>query len=478
MKLLTPQALLARLERRLPLLTGGSRELPAFQQTLRGTIEWSHDLLEGSERRLFARLAVFAGGWKLEAAEAVYREEGLDVIEGLASLLDNSLVRQHVFGDGEIRFAMLATIREFALERLEASGEAEAVRRRHSEYFLEVAERTAEKLSGALQARWLEALARDLENIRAALTWTADAQEPEMLLRLATSLWRFWIARGHLREANRWLSEALARGANQPPRLRAPALYALASVASSQGDVERGSELSSQGLALYRELDDTSGVAKALSVVADCVERRGDRGRARSLREESVELFRHIGDKQGLAIMIGNLGYAAFKEGDLERAMRLTEQTVAIQREIGDLEGLAVSLQNLAFIGLVEGRYEEATPLLEEALALAEELGYALVVVYCLEGIARAAAVRGDAPQAARLLGATETALDSIGAMREEAEAASRTLTLATVREHLGDATLGAVTDEGRALSLVEATAEGRRLAATLRARPADAETP
>jgi tetratricopeptide (TPR) repeat protein len=222
---------------------------------------------------------------------------------------------------------------------------------------------------------------------------------------------------------------------------------------------------------------DAGGVAKALAVAASASDQRGDRVQAKAFADEAAGLFRQVDDKRGLALLIANLGYTALEDGDLESARRLTRQAVPMQRELGHTEGLAISLQNLALIELVKGRHEQAIPLLEEALALAEESGYALSVIYCLEGIARVAAVRGEVAQAARLLGATETALESIGAMREEAETASRRSTLATVRDRLDKATFEAVTDEGRVMPLAEATAEGRRLVASLHALPSDLGT-
>src|SRR5205085_5268538 len=285
-KLLAPQALLRRLGSRLGLLTGGARDLPARQQTLRATLAWSYDLLEASERALFRRLAVFVGGCTLEAAEAVGNAPGhQDVVEGLASLVDKNLLRLEEQAQGEPRFGMLETIREYAWERLEASGVAEEVRRRHAVYYLELAEAAQPGMRVAEQGVWFERLERELNNLRGALGWAQEAGEAEIGLRLAGALWWVWKRLGYLSEGRNWsegllaLQESCARSSGATA-IRANALRAAGRLALRQGDYGRAVALFEQRLALHRELGDKWGVAESLDSLARWARHRGDYGRA------------------------------------------------------------------------------------------------------------------------------------------------------------------------------------------------------
>ncbi|MFQ5794790.1 MAG: BTAD domain-containing putative transcriptional regulator [Candidatus Bipolaricaulia bacterium] len=271
-KLLSPQALLARLGNRLKLLTGGARDLPACQQTLRDTIDWSYDLLNTGERTLFERLSVFVGGGTLEAAEAVCigadnLELKMDILDGLASLVDKNLLRRKEQADGEPRFLILETIREYGLERLEASGESEAIRRTHADYYLALAEQAEPKLEGPDQRMWLDRLEVEHDNLRAALVWFEQNGEAEAELRLGGALWGFWHMRGYLSEGRRWLEGALAKGEDRDvsASVRAKALHGAGVLTHEQGDYERATVLYEESLDLRRELGDKPGVAILLS---------------------------------------------------------------------------------------------------------------------------------------------------------------------------------------------------------------------
>ena len=329
---LAPEELLARLERRLDVLTGGPRDLPTRQQTLRAAIDWSHDLLDPPARELFAALAVFSGGCTLAAAEAVCGGD----LDAVSALVDQSLLRRDDAAGEEPRFRMLETIREYARERLDGLPGAAGLRRRHAEHFLALAEQAEPHLTGPEAPGWLERLEVEHDNLRAALAWTAEAPERhELELRLATALQYFWRLRGHLSEGRRWLEAALARGGEAPVGVRGRALHA----------------------------------------AAVFVDRQGDRAQARRLYEEALALFRSAGDDRLVARTLAELGGISILEEDYERAVALYDETIPLFRESGDLRALTVTLSNLASVAGLQGDYERARELGLEALALARERG-------------------------------------------------------------------------------------------------------
>ncbi len=292
-RLLPPQALLARLAHRLPLLTGGSRDLPARHQTLRATIEWSFDLLDASEQRLFARLAMFAGGWTVEAAERVCAGVGsgadaqvdqVAVLDGLASLRDQSLVQQEPALDpeDEPRFTMLETIREYALERLAANGETEETSRRHAGYYLALAEAAEPELRGPAQGVWLTRLETEHDNLRAALHWSLESGAEETALRLGGALWRFWYMHGHLSEGRRWLEMALAKSSAVPASVQAKVFNGAGNLAYGQSDYARAAAWHEASLALQRDLGDKAGLAASLTNLGNIAWSQGDYVRAQA----------------------------------------------------------------------------------------------------------------------------------------------------------------------------------------------------
>jgi len=310
-KLLSPQALLARLEKRLQVLTRGVQDLPERQQTLRNTISWSYNLLNANEQRLFRLLSVFVGGCTFEAVDAVCRASGGvagDVLDGVASLLDKSLLSQLEQDDGEQedwRLYMLETIREYGLESLEASGEAEATRYAHACYYVSFAKEAEVELGGAEQARWLERLEREHDNLRAVMQWSLEDVEEEegrgrieMALQLGGALRRFWIRRGHYTEGRHFLERLLGRSSGAAALLRAKALLTAARLALGQGDYERGEELCEESLALRQTLGDTWGTAISIGSLGNVAHTQGAYERAIALYEESLALFRNLGVKQ------------------------------------------------------------------------------------------------------------------------------------------------------------------------------------
>src|SRR6266446_3533062 len=389
MKLLSPEALLARLGRRLAMLTGGGRDVPARQQTLRNTIEWGYQLLNTWEQRLFGWLSVFVGGCTLQAAEVVVEcgfiqhvgaaDLSLPVIDLVASLLDKSLLqRMEQTGEGceERRLLMLETIREYALEALTSSGEGNSARQAHADYFLQLAEEAEPALNGPLLAMWLDRLEREHDNLRAALHWAIEGERAEMALRLGTALERFWVVRGHRNEGRAFLERALAGSAGVAADVRAKALIAAARLAFIQSNYDQGEALAQESLALFRELGDRRGIALSLDRLGMGAWRRGDFSAARVLMEEDLALFREVGDQDRVAWSLFTLGLLNNKQGEYPRACALFEESLTLFRQLGNKRGIAASLTQLAGTLFVsQGDQAMIYPLLEEGLSLDREVG-------------------------------------------------------------------------------------------------------
>jgi predicted ATPase/class 3 adenylate cyclase len=419
--LLPPTALLARLERRLPLLRGGPRDAPARQQTLRATLDWSHDLLDAAERALFRRLAVFSGGCTLVAAAAVCgagEDPPLDILEGLASLVEKSLVRQDADPGGGARLGMLETVREFALERLEQSGEAEAVRGRHAAHYVALAEAAETRLLGSDQEAWLDRLGTEHENVRAVLRWALEGGDARAALRLAGALRLFWYWRGHYTEGRRWLAELLRAPlasasddiSGRMAQARARVLLAAGFLAHRQGDPVAAEPLFQEGLAAYRKLGHGTGVAEALSHLGNVALLRGDYATARSCHEESLAVREQLGDRIGVSSSLHDLGTLAQAEGDHASARTRYEESLALSRELGSPLGTASSLRGLGWLALLQGDLTAARARFEEQLAAWRAVGQKLGTAQALFGLANVAEQQGDFPRAAELL-AESTAL-------------------------------------------------------------------
>jgi predicted ATPase/DNA-binding SARP family transcriptional activator len=445
-KLLPPQAMLALLDERLDLLSRGARDLPERHRALRDTVAWSYDLLGTEEKQLFARLAVFGGGFTLESAVAVCDAS----LDGVATLIDDSLLER----DGE-RLRMLETIREYALEQLDADEEAEFVRRRHAEHFLKLAE--SEPVSE--QAAWLARIDAERDNFRGALAWCLEHKEASLALRIAAALWEYWWVRGHLAEGRGWLDVALARSRNTPPELRARALHAAGSLATRQGDYGSAAALFEQSLALWEELDDAAGTARSLLSMGTVAAEQGDQERAIELSERSAELYQESGDKRGHALAVSNLGGIALEHGEYAKAAKLSEQAYGLFEALEDAEGMAFALVNQGLAALSERQHDRAVELLREALRRLAELEFRDVIGYCFEGLAAVLALTGRAEEASKLLGAAEALRESLGVGLAPAEQATHDETVAAVQGSLGEKRFSAAWRQGRELALDEAIA-------------------
>jgi non-specific serine/threonine protein kinase len=491
-KVLPPEALLARLSSRLKLLTGGPRDAEAHQQTMRATIAWSDALLSPEERILFRRLAVFVGGCTLEAAEAVCGAPegaaslGFDLLDGLATLVDQSLV-QHREEGGEPRFGMLHVIREYALERLEESGEAEALCRAHVGCYLMLAEEVEPWLLGGPRLpEALVQLEREHDNLRAALTWTRQQQEVARGLRLAGAVSRFWFLRGHLSEGREWLDRLLAleaadqeavdetpRGVGQPTSadeaapagVRAKALFGAGELASYQYDFSRAVPLLEQSLTLARAAEEKALTALVLNRLGDSAERQGDLGRATAWLEESLALARELGDPLLICFPLHNLALVAYYQGDLPRAEAHIAAVVAMDRQTGELLYLPYDLVFWAHIRRRQGDLPQSFRLLREAFTILRDvverasplLAY---VPWQLMVLAGTLAEAGRGEQAARFFGAATALWATIDYPWSALEQADLEAAVAPARAALGEEAWAAAYEAGRALSLEEAVAK------------------
>ena len=377
---LTTGEILSLLDNRLTLLRLGSRHLPARQRTLRGAIDWSYDLLEEGDRALLRRLAVFAGGWPLEAARQVcQREEAqpLEVIEGLSSLLDKSLLQQRVVGEGGPRYEMLSMIREYALERLRESGEEDEARRLHAEYFAALAEAAESELDGPQQARLMERLENEHDNLQAALGWAAGGGNPTLALQLSGSLAQFWSARGYLSEGRRWLETALSsQGDGAPSLCRARAHLGGGMLAARQGDYNQAIAHYEQALSIYRECGERNGMARALVRLGAAANEQGDFERADVYYREALALFRAANDRVNIAGILNNLGNQEIIRGNVDEAHALYSESLQMARELGNRLKIAVALLNLGRLALYRKvDFDVAIAYLEESLAIYRELG-------------------------------------------------------------------------------------------------------
>ncbi len=433
---LAPEQILGRLGRSLDFLHGG-RDRDPRQQTIRATIEWSHDLLTADERALFRRLSVFAGGCRLEAAEAVVAAD-LDVLQ---SLVEKSLIR---LAAG--RYWMLETVREFADEQLEAAGGAREIRLRHARWCADIVQQAEPELEGAAQDAWLDRLAEEHDNIRAALSY-ADG---DLRLQISGAMATFWWVHGHWTEGRGLLEAALAEPGPQDPRLRAKALEGEAHLATRQLDHGRATVLAEESLTIRRWLDDRSGIARSLRVLGLIASSEGDAHEFRRRTEESAAFARASGDAWALSMALNNLGYLALDARDLESAGRLFDEAIALAHRRGDLRSEAFFLENMALTRLEGGDVEGARVDFVASLRLSHRLGFIEVAATTLIGLAAVSAAEDDAVRAARLLGGAERLLELTGGQWDFVEARVLARTLAAIRQAPGGAPVEDALDEGR----------------------------
>jgi predicted ATPase/DNA-binding SARP family transcriptional activator len=491
-----------RLDDRFHLLTGGSRTALPRQQTLRAMMDWSYDLLTAQEKVLLHRLSVFAGGWTLAAAEAVCGGEGIEeweLLDLLTSLSDKSLALYEE-REGQGRYNLLETVRQYAGERLEASGEVERVQERHLAYFLALAEQSEPHLRGPEQGMWLARLEGEHDNLRGALGWCQGQEEQaEAGLRLTTALCRFWEVRGYLSAGRAYLTEALSRvGTAERTQARAKALNGAGLLAYYQGDYGTARALHEESLAIKRELGDRQGIAQSLLNLGLMAFSQGDYKAARALSGESLAIHRELGDKRGIAMSLNILGLVADNQGDYGTAKALYEETLAINRELGHKRGISVALCNLGQLARRAGDYAQAHRLLTECLELDRQLGmkggglfgelgrlaadmgdaaqarrwFAQALrehretgqlrdtAEDLEGFARLARLQSDWERAARLWGAAESLREATGTPLTPEEQKEYERDQAAVREALGEAAFEAAWSAGRAMTMEHAIEE------------------
>jgi predicted ATPase/transcriptional regulator with XRE-family HTH domain len=475
LKLFTPAELLARLSQRLKVLTGGSRDLPARQQTLHATLDWSHALLSGDARVLLGRLGVFDGGASLSAFEAVCAVDGdLDVLAGVRMLQEHSLLVR--LEDGEqTRFDMLETVREYALECLVGRGDEEKIRRAHADYYLGLAEEADAHIRGAEQAVWLRRLEVERDNLRAALAWSISAGECAIALRFGTALGRFWVVRGHLREGSSWMDQALSlpctdRGDWAAPApsldgIRAKALTDAAALAIEQGRHIHASLRYEESLRLYRALDDRTGYALALNGLGSVAQLEGDHERARVLFAESLAIARAVNDRACAARALNNLGLVAQVEGRYEQAVALHEESLAIKVALGNERGIAASLHNLGEVAFLRGELSEAAERFAESAARKHRLGANEGMVVSLDSLAAVFSARGRYEQAARFLGAAAALRTALGASQKLALRPQYAPTVKSVRDTLGEEMFAVSWQAGAEQPLDEIVAEAQQLA-------------
>lgn len=467
-RILPPRALLARLESRLSLLTGGFQGRPERQQTLRAAIDWSFGLLEPADRSLFARLSVFVGGCELEAAEAVCTGDGglgSDVLDSIATLVENSLLRQ--VGEDEPRFVMLETIREYALEQLREEGTAAQIASRHAQYFLSLGLEADPELRGPEQGMWLRRLEAEHDNLRAALGRFLEGSDPEPGLRLAAALWRFWWVRGHFKEGRGWLERLLATGSGTPA-VRAAALSGMANIVWSQGDLDLAESLHRGALELRQAAGDAVGIASSLNNLGLVTEQRGHFEEAAGWYQEGLGVARETGDTWLTALLLGNLGGVMGNQHRYSEATEYGEESLRLWRTIGDRASEGRVLNNLMDVALDAGDYGRAAALQRESLELYRRLDYQENVAFCLEGAARILTAVGRAEEAIHLWGAAETLRETLGQPLPEVNRVDRDASFSEARAQLGENAFQRAWREGRLLATEEAEENALRALASV----------
>src|ERR1022692_2628681 len=419
-KLLSPSAMLARLEDCLNLLTGGARDLPTRQQTLRGTVDWSYGLLNPAEQTLFRRLAVFLGGCTLEAVEAVCDtagDLGVDVLDGMASMVDKSLAQQVEEAAGETRFVMLTTIREYALERLAASDDVAATRRSHAAYYLVLAEEGA--LEAAAHPEWLDRFEVEHDNFRAALEYLLKTGDADWGLRLGTALFHFWETREYLTEGRSRITRLLAlEGAAARPKLRARLLFSAAVLAGEQGDYTSAQQLFEDSLETCLELDDHRGVAVALNALAVNARDRGETTTASFLFERCVAIWRDVGEPADIARALSNLANVTRLQGEAARASSLYDECLAIFRKVGDVAGIAWTLNYQGDVARESNDLTAARSFYEQSLAAFSLSRDGWGIASTLSDLASLSWDQGDNDEARRLYGESIQMFQNLGHKR------------------------------------------------------------
>lgn len=459
-KILTPSAILSKLENRLNLLTGGARDMPERQQTMRGAVAWSYDLLSDLEKEIFLKVSVFSGGFRLESAEFVCGSSaGLEVLDTVTSLIDKSLLVQKELPGGESRFRMLEVVRDFASEMLETNGEANAARRRHAEFYVSFGETAEPLLQTGQSAVWLERLEEEHDNIRGAMRWSL-ANEPSMAIRLAVATRNFWLVHGHLTEGFGWLKAATETGFDPPPALRFKLLNGLGLAARFRGDYETARKAYVDGLAAGREANDKQGIALSNRGLGLVAMQRNDLDSARRHFDEGLSISRELGDKFGIAISLSFLGDLARTEGRNVDARPQFEEAVELFRTLENKTALGDALNNLGAAAFGTGDAHAAKGYFTEALNIGKDLANRITISCSLDGFAALAVEKGELERSAQLAGAAENLRDAIGYKIEPAERRFRDAYLSTLKNQLGKSLFDKRYAEGRNLSINDSVAE------------------
>lgn len=458
---LSPAEMLDQMQRRLSSLTSPEPSGSTPGRTLRGAIDWSYQLLTPDQQRLFCRLSVFVGGFTLDAAEVVgYSADSPPVLDGVEALLDQSLVRQSVTPEGELRYLILETLREYGMEQLEAHAEIEAALRAHAAYFLALAEHP-ERIP---RVDWLNRLEADRGNLRAALAWLETNDEPELLLRLVAALGNFWDVRGPVGLGVRWLDRALALSSPAPSALRIKALTWAGLLERAQGDMPRAVARGEAALALARALNDPGSLADALHSFGQILVSTGEYARAAALYTESIDLFRGL--EGGLwAYPMVNLGIVALQQRDLAKAHEWLEAGLAEHRRWRSTWGAGFALRALADLARAEGKPARARALYAESISIWRGHGYGRGIATALVGLATISGASQQPERTARVLGAAETARQEFGLSLWATELAAYERTLAAVRQLLDPETFEVAWAAGEQITLDEAVAEAITLA-------------
>lgn len=419
-RLLPPQAMLARLGSQLKFLTSGVQDLPPRHQTMRATLTWSYELLTEAERLLFRRLALFVGGCTLAAVESVCNVDGaltIDPLDLLASLIDKSLVQQQASTIDEPRYTTLRVVREYALEQLRIRGEAEALRRQQAAFYLTFVETAERAMTGNEQQSWLTRLAEEYDNLRALLEWATAEGDRSIGLHIASALRRFWQVRGYYHEALRWLTGLLAQAPDRTTT-RASALTAAGFFATKQGDYQQAQRYYEESLDIGRQLADQRTMAQALYSLGDNAFDQGDYPSAHTLFTESLRLWRLIGDKPGIAVVLNGLGILVYEQGDYLRSHSYHEESLTLKRELGDQLGISASLNNLGNVTMNLGDHAAAYRLHKESLAIKRELGDQQGIATSLNNLGLITLHQADYPAARALFEESRTRHKLIGNQR------------------------------------------------------------
>ncbi|HEX2739681.1 MAG TPA: helix-turn-helix domain-containing protein [Rubrobacter sp.] len=459
-RFLGPTALLSRLDRALE--AGGARDLPERQRTMRSTLDWSHDLLHEPEKELFRRLSAFAGGFTLETAEdvgAAGSVEAEDVFVLLGNLVEQSLVVVETTLEGRTRYRMLEPVRQYALERLRESGEADEARKRHVRHFLALAEQAEPHIKGLDQATWLDRLETENDNLRAAIGWSIETGDAQSASRFGWVLSMYWVMRSRHSEGRLWMEQTVARN-DLPDETRAKALWALAACVYGSGDDERLMAISEEGVAVSRRVRDARAEAYLVGMGGFAALQLGDLDRATRDLEESLRLDRELGDDWAAAHILTHLAVVPFRQGNFPRVAAYAEEALELTERTGDRLAANIALYLLAQSALASGEHEQARVYFRDALVLTFEVSDLTNAAYCLQGLAAVAEAQGEPSRAATLLGAAEALLEAVGThhyAQMDHELYDRVADAA--RERLGEPAWTSARREGRAMSFDEVVA-------------------